>query len=286
MNNEETLFDGGSVKEENEAMVGRKKNSNTIKMAAAAVSGAAVGVGATYASQASAANVTDSTAATTDAVPTGMDAMPRVAIVDETKDFTSAFNEARNEVGAGGVFEYRGTLYNTYTEEDWDNMTQEEKDAFAKQVQPEAQQVEANYQAEAHVVHTSQPNIHSDVESSNPQHSSLQTTNYEGQVNVEEPSEDNEIHVLAVEHNVNMEGDTVDVAAIEIDGHQGVLIDVDQNGVADVAAIDINNNGQLDNGEVRDISQANLQMPEQTPGDMYMASADDMPDYTNDASLI
>lgn len=281
MNNEETIFDGGSIREENEAKIDRKKNSNAIKMAAMAAGGVAVGVGASYASQASAANTTDTTevSESTDATPDVMDSTPRVAIIDESKDFTSAFNEARDEVGAGGVFEYHGKLYNTYTEEEWDNMSQEEKNAFAQQVQPDAQQVEANYQAEVHVVHTSQPEVHSTAE----HHSA---TEVHPVVENTDASEDNEIHVLAVEHDVDMNGETVDVAAIEIDGHQGLLIDVDQNGTADVAAIDINNNGQLDQGEVRDISQAYVQMPQQTPGDMYMASADDMPDYTNDSPLI
>ncbi len=50
--------------------------------------------------------------------------------VEEEMDFDDAFAAAREELGAGGVFEWRGNLYSTYTQEEWDNMTPEEQEAY------------------------------------------------------------------------------------------------------------------------------------------------------------
>lgn len=291
MNNEETLFDVGQIKNErnNEPKVQGKKNHNALKITAATVGGAALGAGATFASQASAAEANDAAkASATPEVSDATSSTPQVAIVDEAQDFTTAFNEARDEVGAGGVFVYHGTLYNTYTEDEWNGMSQEEKDSFAQKVQPEAQKVEANYQAEVQAIHNSQSEEQVEVEGvkTNDDAMSSQAINYEQQTDLEEQTDESEVHVLTVEHNVDMNGETVDVAAIEVNGRQGLLIDVNQDGTADVAAVDINGNGQLDQGEVGDICAANVQMPEQTPGDQYMASADDLPDYMNDASFV
>jgi hypothetical protein len=53
----------------------------------------------------------------------------------EDKPFETAFADARTEAGGGGgVFINNGNIYNTYIREEWDSMTQEQRDAFAQQV--------------------------------------------------------------------------------------------------------------------------------------------------------
>ncbi|MCQ2254428.1 MAG: hypothetical protein MJZ29_02945 [Bacteroidaceae bacterium] len=111
--------------------------------------------------------------------------------------------------------------------------------------------------------------------------------------NIEDPNiqqtsggEDVDIRVIGVEHDVNMNGQDVDVAVISVDGHQGLLVDVDQEGTADVAVIDIDDSGTISENEVQDISDYNVPMPEQTSGDDFMQASDDMPDYTNDAVMV
>lgn len=98
--------------------------------------------------------------------------------------------------------------------------------------------------------------------------------------------EDVDIHVIGVEHDVDMNGEQVDVAVINVEGHQGLLIDVDQEGTADVAVIDVDDNGAISENEVQDISSYDVPMPDQTSGDEFMQASDDMPDYTNDAVLV
>ncbi|MBE6240632.1 MAG: hypothetical protein E7115_03950 [Bacteroidales bacterium] len=50
--------------------------------------------------------------------------------VDDSMSFAEAFSSARQEVGAGGVFVWKGQLYNTYTAEEWEELSADEKDEF------------------------------------------------------------------------------------------------------------------------------------------------------------
>ena len=50
--------------------------------------------------------------------------------VNDFMSFGEAFKAARLEVGAGGIFEWKGNLYNTYYKEEWDAMDKSEKAEF------------------------------------------------------------------------------------------------------------------------------------------------------------
>lgn len=50
--------------------------------------------------------------------------------VNDFMSFGEAFKAARLEVGAGGIFEWKGNLYNTYHREEWDEMDKSEKAEF------------------------------------------------------------------------------------------------------------------------------------------------------------
>lgn len=54
--------------------------------------------------------------------------------VNDSMSFNEAFAAARHEVGAGGVFEWHGHAYNTYYSEEWNAMSQEEKDDYLSDV--------------------------------------------------------------------------------------------------------------------------------------------------------
>ena len=66
----------------------------------------------------------------------------KVAEVDQSMSFGEAFEAARQEVGAGGVFHWHGGIYNTYTAAEWNSMTPEEHNQFSQQVQPEIRKEE------------------------------------------------------------------------------------------------------------------------------------------------
>lgn len=54
--------------------------------------------------------------------------------VNDGMSFTEAFKTSRAEVGAGGIFEWNGNLYNTYYKEEWDNMDKSDKIAFFESI--------------------------------------------------------------------------------------------------------------------------------------------------------
>lgn len=55
---------------------------------------------------------------------------PFADTVSDDMSFGDAFRAARSEVGCGGVFEWRGKLYNTFLKEEWDTMSHLEKQEF------------------------------------------------------------------------------------------------------------------------------------------------------------
>jgi hypothetical protein len=88
--------------------------------------GILMGAAATYGVQA-AMNNEASASESGNSVPVGFDSL----------SFKDAFNAARAQMGPGGVFEWRGNLYNTYTAAEWDAKTHQEKVQFAEQVTPQ-----------------------------------------------------------------------------------------------------------------------------------------------------
>ncbi|MBR2428972.1 MAG: hypothetical protein IKB15_03230 [Alistipes sp.] len=55
------------------------------------------------------------------------DTLPVAHDVNDDMSFGEAFATARAEVGAGGAFEWRGGVYGTYTADEWNAMTAEQK---------------------------------------------------------------------------------------------------------------------------------------------------------------
>lgn len=102
------------------------------------------------------------------------------------------------------------------------------------------------------------------------------------------PPEETEIKVEVIGTDTIMTTDgPVDVASIKVDDQAMLLIDVDQDHVADILAIDLNNNNKVEANEFFDITGQQVDMPQQfqepqTNG--YYAQVTD-PDYTNDADV-
>lgn len=63
--------------------------------------------------------------------PAWVDGDVKVATgVSEEMTFSQAFGTARAEVGPGGAFEWHGNVYSTYTAEEWENMSTEERGEY------------------------------------------------------------------------------------------------------------------------------------------------------------
>ena len=201
----------------------------------------------------------------------------RVAQVDDNASFSQAFADARAQVGAGGAFEWRGHVYSTYYEEEWNNMSAEERANYQSKIDYET--VAGEPTADVKPTTTTEPvNAESVMEAN-------------AEMVDEQPTQGG-IKVLGVEAVVDPQGNPMTIAAIEIDNEQALMVDVDNNGIMDVIMVDENHDGQISENEIYDASDAGISTADlqnhmaasQDPG-MMMACNDGMPDYMNDADV-
>ncbi len=186
--------------------------------------------------------------------------------VSDDMSFAEAFAAARAEVGPGGVFTWHGNVYGTYYASEWNSMSDAEKDNYADAVR------HTDYDA--------------DSASGHAQNNHYQEASYD----------EGEIHVLGQETVETEDGDLINVARVEVEGHYGELYDYDGDGQADAALFDTNDDGQadlamvdengdgiIDQDEVYQVSpDGMLAMNDPYPED---ALYDGMPDYSNDADV-
>ena len=190
-----------------------------------------------------------------------------VAQVSDSMSFSEAFAAARAEVGPGGVFYWHGGVYGTYYANEWDAMTAEAKQEFAELVQPEINANQVPTPTDAH------PDI---------------------AVQDSQVVDDAEAQLAQqISENFDMGGDVHIVGYANYDDHLMVGYDLDNDGEADVAIIDVDGNFALSSDDVIVDTSGNAV----TIGDLagtdptFMANmenpdvAPDMPDYMNDAML-
>lgn len=199
----------------------------------------------------------------------------------EADNFNDAFDQARAQVGAGGVFEYNGRLYGTYYADEWDNMSAQEKTDYQNRVNEVAPSNHNNSHGiqSSHATQTAEHhNVTPEVVPANAEMISAEPV-------------DNEIRVLGVEAVQNENGQIMNIALVECEGDQAVLVDVDNNGTIDVLLHDDNVDGQLQESEIHDISGAGLEVADlmqaqaAQQGNTFIASTDGMSDYVNDADM-
>lgn len=221
-----------SNEEEKQAGANEKKSSTAKKVAgfaAAGAAGIAAGIGLSSMAEAHGTQVSDSDVppvkdAAHHAGDVEMDGDVKTATVSDDMSFSEAFASARKQVGAGGVFEWRGKLYNTYYKEEWDSMSQQEKD---------------QYMAEA-----------LGYKSTN---TSSQEVEVEGklQENIADGAHD-------VEAVVDDNGNPVTIAFANVGGHNSILVNTDSNIVMDSQATDIYEGASVDDTEVVAIPEGDI----------------------------
>ena len=103
---------------------------------------------------------------------------------------------------------------------------------------------------------------------------------------IDEPVQDEvdpaEVRVLGVASDVAIDGELVDVAFAEIDDVPVIIVDADQNGIADVLIADVNGDDEVGEDELLDISGEGIAMPTDPALDGNYAVSD-MDDYNNNA---
>ena len=173
----------------------------------------------------------------------------RVAQVDDDEPFNEAFADARAQVGPGGVFEWHGKVYGTFYKDEWDQMSAEERAEWQSKVDYNDLRDENEAQQYAQ---------HQDTQAQEP----VQNTNVHqtSQAQEQEPAVE-----IADIRKVDVDGNGQLDTVVEL--NNGVMFaDLDHNGVADVAAADVNGDGMISNDEVADVRAENIVMPQAPDG--------------------
>lgn len=197
----------------------------------------------------------------------------RIAQVDDNASFSEAFADARAQVGPGGAFEWRGHVYNTYYAEEWNNMSAEER---------------AEYQSKIDYATIAGDTSNNVVEETSYVEQNSMASNTEM---VDNDTESDSVKVLGVEAVEDEYGNQMTIAAIEVEGEQALLVDVDNDGTMDALIVDENYDNQIDpNNEIFDIEDCNIETNDlmqmsMEQNEVYYASNDGMPDYMNDADV-
>lgn len=187
--------------------------------------------------------------------------------VEDSMNFSQAFAAARAEVGPGGAFEWHGNVYGTYTADEWNAMSPAEK-------------VDYNIHFAWNQIDTTANNIASEnIEAvameSDPIPDSVLETQTVTQIEIVDADPQPEIEVLGVVHDSET---GANIGAITVDGQEVFLVDVDGDLEFDIVASDLNQNGQLDEGEAFDIHGGGLTVDHlggfTDPNDAIQASDD------------
>lgn len=215
--------------------------------------------------------------------------------VNDSMSFSDAFNAALEEVGAGGVFEWHGNLYSTYTAAEWYNMDATARNEFADSIHwdgPSHEYVSSNHSQSSHSTHST----HTEEVTNTQTVSNGNTTQTQSPNKDEEDSPD--VEIIGVEHaNIDGEHDSI-IGTASINGQAVYFIDVDgEDNEFELMVSDTNGNNQVDEGEVVDISEQHMSVSHfeqlaqaeqsnhnesETPV-QYYANNEDLPDYVNDA---
>ena len=168
--------------------------------------------------------------------------------VNDHMSFSEAFAAARAEVGPGGVFSWHGGVYGTYYENEWNQMNNSERNLYAQSVHTEynVSQVDTHNLADAQNPHVD-VNVHV-------------ITHYDDIQDVNGTTYFTDVQADHI--TLDVDGETFDVYTTDVNGQTVAYVDIDNDGLPDLAMSDINNNGIPDTGEVLDINSGEyLDMP-------------------------
>jgi hypothetical protein len=216
------------------------------------LTGILMGAGAMYGVQAIASGSNE--------VASGAEDGLKVATVDDSMSFSQAFEAARAQVGAGGVFTWRGNIFNTYTADEWKAMSDGDKHQFAEQVKPEVPASEVDTKQVADVEPQTedddvqiaqdivQPQDHDvEVKPESTERTNAQVTSWN------DLAESDDVRIVGFKDIDMGRGRSIAMQELEINGQRVAVIDVDKDGEPDLAMTDLNHNQQMDEGEVIDL---------------------------------
>lgn len=184
--------------------------------------------------------------------------------VDDSMSFGEAFAAARAEVGSGGIFEWHGNIYATYTAKEWDSMSAQEREDFNDHFAWNHH----SHHAKAHD-HQHDSTIHNDL-----LHDDAHQAAFNDDVDDAEVIDLDETEVRAMQAYVGQISDFPDdvevlgvvhdgeagttMATIDAGDHEVILVDVNDDSIFDFMASDVDGSGQMEDDEIVDISSLHL----------------------------
>lgn len=219
------------------------------------------------------------------------------SIINDDMTFDEAFAEARETMGPGAAFEWQGNVYATFTKEEWDAMTDDEKSDFYSGLS-----IDNPYDQSENIEITEEDGMNF-TEGTVESESQETTTSQEVPIDIElegypnnadeddivivtegesdnTTTEDSEIEIIGVYHD---EESGANIGAINVDGQDLFMIDGDGDMVFDSIYADINNDGNIDNSEIMDISNDELSVDDiggfSDSTDNMFLSNEEGPDY-------
>lgn len=257
--NEETKYmnpetENQEVVEENVENVENSKGETWKAVTIGGVTGILMGAGGLYAMNAFAEETPGSSTGKplpAGSVRTNDETGMKVASVNDEMSFGEAFATARQAVGEGGVFHWRGNVYNTFTKEEWDAMTPAERNEFARAAQPE---VAAEAKLHPHHVDT-----HHDVaDNHQTEHKTAEKKTADDddiKGGGKKTTDDDDIKIVKNDDDdikdVTPDDDDIQIVGTdEVDGHAVAFVDVTGDGEANVAIIDVDNDRQLSDPDI------------------------------------
>lgn len=201
--------------------------------------------------------------------------------VSDDMSFSEAFTAARTEVGSGGVFEWHGNIYSTFTEDEWNGMTAEQIDEYGSHFSWHSDNSSTETASSTH----SSTSSHSAHATDEVEVSEVTQASHTEEVAVVDV--DPEVEVLGVVHD---EESGANIAGLAVDGQEVVLIDVNGDETFDVMGADVNGDQQLSQNEIVDISGQNLTVNDlggisNPDGSLYASNNSNEIDYTNDTAV-
>lgn len=176
--------------------------------------------------------------------------IPVATSVNDEMSFSEAFAAARQEVGAGGVFEWRGHVYGTYYAEEWEAMSQEQKEEYNNHFAwNNVESSDEVYTASADAEEVTATVVADEAVQAEPVHTET--------VQAEVVSVEPEVEVLGVVHD---DETGMQVGVLTVDGEEAFLVDVDGDEDVDLIASDLDENGTITEEEFSDISSLGLSM--------------------------
>ena len=221
------------------------KDNNFAKRAAvlgaAVLGGGVLGGGAAYAMSSS----------DTEAGTANGDAAKIMSEAD-SKSFEDAFDDARLQMGPGAAFRWNGGVYSTYTADEWDKMSAEEKAAYSEKMNPLISDAERD---SSHYTHQADTNDNYEAHVQTHHGNSHDDNHHDPQPKPQPVDESYHIDKEAV---IEIDGKNYIAAEATHDGQKVVLLDSDNDGKYDIAVEDVNKDGHISDNEYIDVSHKGL----------------------------